>query len=275
MKFDRIEHGALDYCLYRHGRSKTLYRGPKPDFSGAYCAFVGSTETFGKFVADPFPDLLHKDLGIVCANFGAVNGGVEKYLKDPSVLLTCGGAQITVIGVMGAHNLSNRFYTVHPRFNDRFIKPSKILESLYHEVDFSEIHYTRHLLTTLQQADAIKFSIVIDELKQAWVSRMKSLLEMIESRTVLLWMSDHPPGEGLQQTGLGPDPLFVDQAMLDKISLHVTKVVEVIASPQAKAAGTQGMLFMPKEQAAAAAMPGPDLHVQAATNLTAPLRAML
>jgi len=189
MNFDRITRGTLDYCLYRHMRSKTLYRGPRPDFSGRYIAFIGSTETYGKFVAKPFSHLLQGQLGTACANFSAVNAGVEKYLKDPSVLLACGGARVTVIGVTGAHNISNRFYSVHPRNNDRFVKPSKMLETLYRGIDFSEIHYTRHLLNTLLAEDSVKFSIVVDELKQAWVARMKSLLDAIESKTILLWMS--------------------------------------------------------------------------------------
>jgi len=275
MKFDRITRGSLDYCLYRYAKSKTLYRGPRPDLSGAYCAFIGSTETFGKYVVQPFTRLLQDNLGMVCANFGTVNAGVEKFLKDPSLLLACSAARVTVIGVTGAHNLSNRFYTVHPRHNDRFIKPSKMLETLYREVDFSEIHYTRHLLTTLQAADAGKFSIIVDEMKQAWLSRMTSLLEMIDGRTVLLWMSDHAPGEYAPVAGLGPDPLFVDQAMMDALSPLVTKVVEVIASPVARAAPTQGMLIEVGEDAAAAEMPGPLLHQEAAAILLDPLKSLI
>ncbi|MDA1286908.1 MAG: DUF6473 family protein [Proteobacteria bacterium] len=275
MKFDRITRGSLDYCLYRHERSKSRFRGPRPDLTGPYCAFIGSTETFGKFVANPFVGILQESLGVVCANFGAVNAGVDKYRKDPSLLLACGAAQVTVIGVTGAHNLSNRFYSVHPRQNDRFVKPSKMLETLYREVDFSEIHYTRHLLNTLLAANADKFSIVVDELKQAWLSRMRTLLEMIDGKTVLLWMSDHAPGDAIQPSGLGPDPLFIDQTMLDTLSPLVTKVVEAIASPQAKNAGTNGMLFVPPEQAAAAQMPGPLFHQETAARLQDVLKSLL
>lgn len=275
MKFDRITRGSLDYCYYRHGKSKTQYRGPRPDLGGRYCAFIGSTETFGKFVARPFSHLVQDQLGVVCANFGSVNAGVEKFLKDPSILLACSGARVTVIGVTGAHNLSNRFYSVHPRHSDRFVKPSKMLETLYREVDFSEIHYTRHLLKTLLAADPAKFPIIVDELKQAWLSRMKSLLEMIESKTILLWMADHAPGDGTDPDDLGPDPLFIDQEMMDSLCPLVTKVVEVVASPDSRAAGLTGMLFSPGEEAVAAEMPGPLLHEQVAAQLAGPLQSLL
>jgi len=275
MKFDRITRGSLDYCLYRHDRSKSWFRGPRPDLSGRYCAFVGSTETYGKFVVNPFSSILQERLGVVCGNFGAVNAGVDKYLKDPSMLLTCSAAKVTVIGVTGAHNLSNRFYTVHPQQNDRFVKPSKMLQTLYRDLDFSEIHYTRHLLNTLQAADGDKFSIVVAELKQAWLSRMQTLLEMIDGKTVLLWMSDHAPGDTVPPCGLGPDPLFIDQAMLDALSPLVSKVVEAIASPQARNAGTTDMWFLPSEQAAAEQMPGPLFHQETAARLQDTLATLI
>jgi len=193
MKHDRIARGSLDYCLYRFGKSKNLFRGPRPDFARPHFVFLGSSETYGKFVPFPFTRLLQQRLDMPCANFSTLNAGVEMYLKDPSLLLACADARATVLAATGAHNLSNRFYSVHPRRNDRFVKPSKMLTTLYRNVDFSEVHYTRHLLSTLLTVDPVRFEIVVEELKSAWVFRMKSLLEMIEGRTVLLWMSTHPP----------------------------------------------------------------------------------
>jgi hypothetical protein len=280
MKYDRITYGTLDYCLYRYGRSKNLFRGPKPDFSVPHFAFLGSSETYGKFVPRPFTQLLHQSLDMPCANFAALNAGVEMYLKDPTILLACAEARASVIAVMGAHNLSNRFYLVHPRRNDRFIKPSKMLSTLYREVDFSDIHFTRHLLQTLAETDEAKFSIVVDELKAAWTNRMKSLLEMIEGRTILLWMSDVPPPEPLVHSDaqpakyLGADPLFVDQEMIDEISPLVTQVIECIAKPQTVAAATDGMIFGTADAAAAQKMPGPAFHQQVAEQLLEVLQSM-
>jgi hypothetical protein len=275
MKFDRITHGSLDYCLYRHARSKSRFRGPRPDLSKPYCAFIGSSETFGKFVARPFTQLLQQETGMVCANFGAVNAGVEKFLNDPAIMLSLNEARVTVISVMGAHNLSNRFYAVHPRRNDRFTKPSKMLAALFRDVDLSEVHFTRHLLNTLFAADPVKFSIVVDELQQAWLARMKTLLERIEGRTILLWMAHHAPGDIDPNAGIGPDPTFISQSMLDELSPLCARVVEVIASDEARLAGTDGMLFPPEDAACAAQMPGPAFHQEAARALSDPLSSLI
>ncbi len=57
---------------------------------------------------------------------------------------------MTVIQVMGAHNMSNRFYAVHPRRNDRFLRASLgCCKTIYPEVDFTEFNFTRHMLTAL------------------------------------------------------------------------------------------------------------------------------
>lgn len=278
MKNDRILRGSLDYFLYRHGKSKTRFRGPRPDLRRHYNVFLGSSETYGKFIPKPFARLLQDVLGMPCANFSALNAGVEMYLKDPSVLLSCSDARVTVIGVMGAHNMSNRFYSVHPRRNDRFVRPSDMLRLLFREVDFSDIHYTRHLLNTLFKADPMKFALVVDELKAAWLARMKSLLDLVEGKTVLLWMADNaPPDVGVEtgEAGLNRDPLFVDQAMIDALSPLVTKVVECIATPAAIATGRDGMIFEDCDAAAAAKMAGPAFHGEVAEALTPVLRGLV
>jgi len=270
MMHDRIARGRLDYCLYRFGKSKNLFRGPRPNFAVPHFVFLGSSETYGKFVPFPFTRLLQQRLDMPCANFSTLNAGVEMYLKDPTLLLASADARATILATTGAHNLSNRFYTVHPRRNDRFVKPSKMLKTLYRNVDFSEIHYTRHLLATLLDADPVRFEFVVEELKSAWVYRMKSLLEMIEGRTVLLFMSKHPPLgvlDGDSGNDLGDDPLFVDQAMIDELSPLTTHVVECIASQEVQKAATDGMIFETDEANAAANLPGPAFHQQVARAL--------
>lgn len=212
---------------------------------------------------------------MTCANFAALNAGVEMYLKDPSILLASAEARVTVIAVMGAHNLSNRFYQVHPRRNDRFVRPSKMLQTLYRSIDCSDIHFTRHLLATLLADDPVKFGIVVEEMKAAWVARMKSLLEAVEGRTILLWAATHAPGERDLDCaeGLGNDPLFIDQSMMDELSPLATEVVECIC-PEDSTKGTRGMLFTENDAAAAAQLPGPDFHAEIAQKLAPVLQRL-
>ena len=140
---------ALDYSVCTYGNSKVQFRGPRCDLSGSYVACLGGTETFGKFLPDPYPALLRDVLGVPTANLGCVNAGIDVFLNEPAITDVAAGARVTVVQIMGAQNLSNRFYTVHPRRNDRFVHAAPGLRALYRDIDFTEFHFTRHLLGAL------------------------------------------------------------------------------------------------------------------------------
>ncbi len=269
MGFGRQTSESIDYQWFSYLRSRVSFRGPAPDFDRPYIAFLGSSESFGKFVPDPFPRLLGHMLGTGCANFSALNAGVDMVLRDPSILLGCLNARVTVLAVSGAHNLSNRHYRVHPRRNDRFVGESSLLRGLYPEVDFTQIHFTRHLLATLA-GDGTRFSDVVRELRAAWLARMRTLLESIDGPVVLLWMADHAPprpGEDARASLGAGDPLFIDRAMVDALGPLTEDLVEVVATPEVLQAGRRGMVLGPGDAAAAARMPGPAFHAQVAEAL--------
>ena len=273
MQLERLATGGPDYEVFRFGRTKRAMRGPQPDFSTPYIAFIGGTETFGRFVMRPFTTQLAEATGLGAANFGAVNGGVDLFLSDPEVLAACAAGRFCVVGVMGAHNMSNRFYAVHPRRNDRFVRASNTLKAIYPEVDFTEIHFSRHLLTTLRATDSIRFAAVVEELRTAWVARMKTLCDLAGGRIVLLWVAEGPPPARdywqEQGGGLGPDPLFIDREMLAELDAHVLHRIEVVTSRAARATGTDGMMFAPHEERAARCTPGPLAHREIADALLA------
>jgi uncharacterized protein DUF6473 len=63
MTIDALGLGALDYLPCRYGNSKLLFRGPKRSLDEPYIAFIGGTETYGKFLAKPFPVLVEEEFG--------------------------------------------------------------------------------------------------------------------------------------------------------------------------------------------------------------------
>jgi len=275
MTYENLGDGALDYFPCRYGKSKLLFRGPRRRLEGDYVAFLGGTETYGKFIDKPFPALVERELGEVCVNFGWLNAGVDVFLNDTTVLEAAEGARATVIQVMGAQNMSNRFYSVHPRRNDRFLQASSLLRTVFREVDFTEYHFNRHLLQALRVTSQERYEMVRDELKQAWLARMELLLGKISGKSVVLWFADHAPEDPAGEDGLGPDPLYVDHEMIDKIRPFATEVVEVTASSTAISQGIDGMVYSQMEAPAAAEMMGPTAHHEAAIALKEVLAAML
>ncbi|MGJ8625987.1 MAG: DUF6473 family protein [Sulfitobacter sp.] len=269
MTYDALGPGALDYLPCRYGTSKLLFRGPRRDLETPYLAFIGGTETYGKFIKQPFAAQVEEAIGLTCANFGLPNAGVDAFVHDPFVVSAAAKAKVTVIQVLGAQNMTNRFYAVHPRRNDRFVSASQLLSTIYREVDFADFHFTKHMLNRLVMVSPDRFETVRAELQQAWLARMRLMLGQIKGKSILLWIADHAPQPKAahDQSCLGPDPLFVTREMMDEIKPHATKVVEVTVSKSAISAGTEGMIFSQMEAMAAAEMMGPDAHAEAATAL--------
>jgi len=242
-----------------------------------FIAFVGSSETYGKFIEEPFPALVEKQLGQACVNFGLLNAGVDAFVHDPFVITTAAQADVTVVQIMGAQNMTNRFYTVHPRRNDRFVGASTLLRTIYREVDFADFHFNKHLLSDLLTLSPDRFSAVVGELQQAWLARMRLMLGGIKGKTILLWFSARPPADGSEcQAGdLGCDPLFITQKMVDEVTPLATKVVKVCASAEAVDDGTEGMIFGEMETTAAQQMLGPRAHAEAALALVPALKELM
>jgi hypothetical protein len=264
--------GALDYFPCNYGSSRLLFRGPRRSLDRPYIAFLGGTETYGKYVPDPFPDLVEDEVGFGAVNLGCVNAGPDVYLNEPMVIDVARGAEAVVVQVMGAVNLTNRYYQVHPRRNDRFIAATPLLKTLFREVDFTEFNFTRHMLNTLHATSKERFDMVAADLRKEWVARMQDLLAQMPKRTVLLWMADDAPSAA---RGLDKDPILVDEAMVAAIRPSAAAYVEAVTTAQDRQASLEGMAFAALESLAAAALPGPGVHRQVSQKLVAVLEELL
>ena len=178
MSYAQLGRDALDYQPCQYPGSPMTFRGPKCDLEEPYILCLGGSETFGKFSTDPFPDRLGDRLGRRVVNMGAMNACVDLFLHDAAVKAAMGRAQAVVLQVPGAANMSNRFFTVHPRRNDRFLKASTMMRTIFREVDFTEFHFTRHMLSALKARSADRFAVVVEELRAAWVARMAQLIDV-------------------------------------------------------------------------------------------------
>ena len=272
MSFDTLGPGGLDYLPCRYGTSKILFRGPRRSLDTPYVAFFGGTTTYGKFIETPFPRLIEPELGLTCVNFGCVNGGVDVYATDPFLREVATQATVTVIQVTSPRNMSNRFYKVHPRRNDRFVEASALLRAIYGEVDFAEFNFTNHMLKRLLLLSPDRFDAVLEELRTAWLARMRLVLSQIPGKTVILWASRDTPHRAA--TDIDADPAFVTPTMLQEIEPLVTRMVTVVASDAAIAMGTEGMVFAEMDAPAAQTMLGPAAHREIADAMLPVLREL-
>lgn len=267
MAYQNMGEGALNYTPCRYGKSKLLFRGPQKDLDEPYVAFLGGTEIYGKYVEVPFADLVEAGAGVETVNLGCVNAGVDVFLSDETVLDICKHSKMTVLQISGAQNMSNRFYAVHQRRNDRFLRASTLLRTIYREVDFTDFNFTRHLLQTLAHVSDEKFFMVRQELRDAWVARMRTMAMKLHGDVMLLWISDHSPDDGAACDAIGVDPLFVNREMIEEIRPLVKDVVEVVATHDEIAQGYDLMVYSDLDAPAAREMLGPVVHSRAAEAL--------
>jgi len=271
MSFEHRAEPALDYFPCRYGTSRAMFRGPRRRTDGPYFCFLGGTATYGRFVPRPFPGLVEDALGVPCLNLGQPNAGPDAFLRDGGVVDLAAGARAVVVEVTGAQALSNRYYAVHPRRNDRFLKASGLMRKVFPETDFTEFHFTRHLLHALQARSEERFEMLVAELREAWIARMETLIAKLKAPVLLLWFADHAPVSGARPVAGFDDPLFVTRGMLDALRPKVLDVVEAVASPAALTPRTHGMVFNELEAAAAAECLGPVAHREAAERIVAHL----
>ncbi len=266
---------GLNYAPCQYPGSRLYFRGPPADLTRPYTAFLGGTETYGKFIEQPFPALVAVATGSNCVNLGVVNASVDALASDPGMTAIAREAEMRVLQVPGANMLSNRFYTVHPRRNDRFLRASTVLAALFPEVDFTEICFVGHLLGRLWEVSPDRFQILREELQAAWCARMRSLLGRLGPATLLLWFAPQMPSDTPWEERPDPlriEPAFVTRRMLDSLRPMVRMVLMATPSPRAMATGTEGMIFTSRQQAAARALLPPAAHEEAAATIVRALR---
>ncbi|WP_424975763.1 DUF6473 family protein [Dinoroseobacter sp. S124A] len=268
-----VRHGApaLNYSACHYPGLEMAFRGPKRSLCEPYVTFLGGTAFYGRYVTHAIPDRVEAAIGLGCVNLGLMNAGVDAMGAEGMVSLANGG-MATVIEVVGAQNLSNQFYRVHPRRNDRMVTPTRLFRQVFPELDLCEVHFTRHLLALMKREAPSRYDTVVEELRSAWVEHMARLLEALKGPSVLLWVVPAPLPGG--EPGLDQDPLLVDRASVQAISGLVDRVVEVRETPSITAQGLLGMQIPETESPIASHVPRGALLREAAMALLDPLQEL-
>lgn len=272
MSFEESGARALADVPCRYGTSRLLVRGPRRSLRKPYIAFLGSSDTYGSFVSQPFAALAESALNRTCVNLGCANAGVDALLNDPEIIEIAASAQQVVLQISGAQNISNALYRVHPRRNDRFLWASPTLCRIFPEVDFTDFHFNKHMLGTLHELSPGRFRTVREEVQKVWLARMRLLLGKIGTPTLLLWMRHDPECAEPSPSGLGADPLMVTRAMLDDLGQDAGGLVEVPVRNAGLADDIDGMVYGSLQAPAAENALGPRTHAEIANHVVEWLR---
>lgn len=268
MSYQSINAGAPAELTCSYGASKLRFRGPERSLDQPYVACIGGEDTFGRFVDNPFPAVLQQRLDRPCINFGSLFCGAEALLQDDELVHLANAAEICVLQLPGLTGHSNRFYRVHPRRNDRFVAPTPELVALYPEVDFTEIHFVRHLLSRLQGRQDARFQSVVEELRQSWLCNLRSFLQQITSPIVLLAL-EVEIGELGQTDPSGPP---IQASMLAGLEPLVSRIIDIRVPIAGASDELEDILFGTLQQPIAEHMIGPAAHRHIAECLSSAIR---
>ncbi len=254
----------ISTCKYKGAR--LWVRGPRRSLDAPFVACLGGTETFGKYVQSPFADELETALGKTCVNFGSLNAGLDALVMDENLLALSSKADVVVLQLLGAQNLTNPFYRVHPRRNDRFLEATQLLRQTYPEVDFTEFSFNRHLLTKLNAVCPKRFNVIRKTLQDLWRARMRLLLAALDTDVVLLWLR--------YTDQRAPAPDLITQKVTSTLAGYVRAIVEVPIKTAGSARELSDMHFDPMSAGSASRLPGPSAHRRIATRLCEVLTPM-
>ena len=155
--------------------------------------------------------------------------GVDWHLSDPFLAARASRAQGFALALPPLGNLTNGFYAVHPRRNDRFVVARPPLRALYPEVDFAGFAFTGELLSTLAATCPGRFVEMRRDLTRQWLARVEQLLALMPAHGILLeppaapWLS-RPPLRyvaGLTRVAVDPDDRQGSVAALLRATRHL------------------------------------------------------
>mgnify|MGYP007089475659 CR=1 FL=1 len=177
--------------------------------------------------------------------------------------------------------VSSSYFLAFFKFSVFFLSASAVF-SIFSEFsdfsDFSEFSFTRHMLSALHSKSIDRFETVVSELREAWLARMRRMLDQIGENVVLLWFSENEPtNEPWDELPhqMQVDPLFITKEMIDQLRPLVKGLIVAKPSKDALVRGTAGMIYPISQQRAAREMLGVDCHNEAAAVLVPAIRDQL
>jgi len=106
--YDLRDHEIVDYQYWELPGTGIQFRGPAVDFGdpAPYFSCAGAAQTFGCFVADPYPALLGARIGMRAVNLG-LGSATPVIFSDERLLKIINGGRFLVLQVMAARQCGN------------------------------------------------------------------------------------------------------------------------------------------------------------------------
>jgi hypothetical protein len=182
--YQNLDTDIIDYKIYDYQGLEL--RGPKLS-TNKYIAYIGASQTFGRYCQEPYPHLLEKRLNMGTLNFGIGGKGPTYFLRNKIILEAVNKAELVIIQVLSGRSISNSVF----ESRDGGMHGIRLIDGKKMRSDyaFSELisgkdnrGLSREFMENL-----------VKETRENYVSATIEFLKAIQPPKVLLWLSTRTP----------------------------------------------------------------------------------
>jgi len=211
--YQDIDRNVIDYDIWFVDDGRLALRGPRTDLNldDVNCC-IGAAQTFGRFVARPFPVQISQILRKPVLNLGFSGAGPEFFLNDSFLMSRLARAGLVVIQAMSARSVSAGVFRAGGNNGVlEFVEGPRQGERMLAQESYS---------TLRAEYGEPAFRDQIAAVQARWLALHRQLINHIAGQKVLLWLSQKKPGDNIDLTTspVGVFPHFVSAEMVHEVS---------------------------------------------------------
>ena len=182
--YQNLDKDIIDYEIYDFQGLKL--RGSKLG-NTKYIAYIGASQTFGRFCQEPYPNILGKRLDIGTLNFGIGGKGPTYFLTNQTILEALNEAELVVIQVLSGRSVSNSVF----ESQDGGMHGIRLIDGKKMRSDdlFSQLISGKDKRGLSREF----MENLVKETRENYVKNTIDLLKAIKPPKILLWLSTRTP----------------------------------------------------------------------------------
>jgi hypothetical protein len=224
--YQETDRAVIDYDLWFPWAGGPALRGPRVALGapGTICC-IGAAQTFGRFVAEPYPAQLGRLLQRPVLNLGFSGAGPRFFLREPRLVEVLRHAPVVVVQCMSGRSVSAGALRTSNNFG--------VLEFVSGARMGQKMLAANALAALRAEAGEAAFAAQVAAMQAAWLADYRELLAMIGGRKVFLWMAGQRAPETLDlgRSAVGQFPHFVTRAMAAEVAALCDGSVESVVAP--------------------------------------------